>query len=319
VVIAIGGNALLPPGEDGTRAQQLRNAERLARALIPLARRKERILLIHGNGPQVGNLLLRMEESVTKVPPLPMDFCVAQSQGEMGYLLEQALRNRLRSARLQMPVASVLTQVEVDADDPAFAKPTKPIGPFLSRYRARLLRREGKAVVEDSGRGYRRVVASPRPRHVLGLETVRMLLDRDLLVIAGGGGGVPVVRTARRGHQGVEAVIDKDYTAGLMAVELGASLLAILTDVDQVFLRYGTPERKGLRKLSVNEARSYLEAGEFPPGSMGPKIETAVEFVESTGGEALITSAARLAAGLAGRAGTWLRPSNRLPFNGGAR
>jgi carbamate kinase len=315
----MGGNALLPPGQDGTRAEQLRNAGRLARALVPLLRKKERLLLVHGNGPQVGNLMLRMEESVTKVPPLPLDFCVAQSQGEMGYLLEQALLNCLRRDKLDRPVACVLTQVRVDPEDPAFEQPSKPIGPFLNRYRAGLLRREGKAVVEDSGRGYRRVVASPRPQEVLGLEAVRLLLDRGGVVIAGGGGGVPVVRSARGVLQGVEAVIDKDYTAGMMAREVGAGLLAFLTDVDHVYLKYGTKEQKGLRTISVNQARAYLEAGEFPPGSMGPKVETALEFVQSTGGQALITSAARLAAAMAGRAGTRFTPSNRLPFNGGSK
>ncbi len=315
----MGGNALLPPGQDGTQVQQLRNAERLARALMPLIRKQQPLLLVHGNGPQVGNLMLRMEESVTKVPPLPLDFCVAQSQGEMGYLLEQALVNRMRRDKLEMPVTCVLTQVRVDPDDAAFAQPTKPIGPFFNRYRAGLLRREGKAVVEDSGRGYRRVVASPRPQEVLGLEAVRLLLDRGGLVIAGGGGGVPVVRTARGGLQGVEAVIDKDYTAGMMARELGAGLLVILTDVDRVCLNYGTKEQKGLKTMSVNQARAYLEAGEFPPGSMGPKVATALEFVEATGGEALITSVPRLAAALAGRSGTRFTPSNRLPFNGGSK
>jgi carbamate kinase len=318
VVIAIGGNALLRPGEDGTRAEQVRNADRLAKALVPMVRRQDRVLLVHGNGPQVGNLLLRMEEAATKVPMLPLDFCVAQSQGEMGYLLEQALGNRLRKEGLEPRVACVLTQVRVDGDDPAFAQPTKPIGPFLSRYRAALLRREGKAVVEDSGRGYRRVVASPRPLEVLGMDTVRLLLDRGLLVIAGGGGGVPVVDTPRRGYQGMEAVIDKDYTAGMMAAELKAGLLAILTDVDRVYLGYGTAGQKGLKTLSVNQARQYLKAGEFPAGSMGPKVQTALEFVESTGGEVLITSAPRLGAALAGRSGTRVTPSQRLPFNGDA-
>jgi carbamate kinase len=240
---------------------------------------------------------------------------VAQSQGEMGYLLEQALVNHIRREKLEMPVACVLTQVLVDPDDPAFEQPTKPIGPFFNRYRASLLRREGKAVVEDSGRGYRRVVASPRPQQVLGLEAVRLLLDRGGLVIAGGGGGVPVVANAR-GQQGVEAVIDKDYTAGMMARELGAGLLAILTDVDQVCLDYGTAQQKELRTMSANQARAYLDEGQFPPGSMGPKVETALEFVESTGGEVLITSIPRLAAAMAGRSGTRLTPSNRLPFNG---
>ncbi len=314
IVVAAGGNALLRPGEEGTPSEQFRNADRLARSLIPTIRKGHQLLLVHGNGPQVGNLLLRMEESATKVRPLPLDFCVAESQGEIGYVLEQALTNRLRRSQLEPSVACVLTRVVVDAEDPAFDKPTKPIGPFLTRYRAGLLRREGKHVVEDSGRGYRRVVASPRPIKVRGVETVRTLLAKGLVVIAGGGGGIPVIETERRGDRGVDAVVDKDYTAGLLAREIGAHTLVILTDVDQVYLGYNTAAQKGLSHLSPNEARGYLEAGEFPPGSMGPKVTTAVEFVEETRGEALITSARALAAALRGSAGTWVRGAPRLPF-----
>jgi len=317
VVVAFGGNALIRYGEDGTLREQQRNAARLARALVPLLRRWQ-VVLVHGNGPQVGNLLLRVEESITKVPPVTLDMCVAQSQGEIGALLEIALLNRLRVVKLQKAVVTLLTHARVDADDPAFGLATKPIGPFLSRYRAGLMRRERKgAVVEDSGRGFRQVVASPRPVEILELEAIRRLLADGIVVIAGGGGGIPVVQGARGQLSGVEAVIDKDYSAGLLARDLGAERLAILTDVDQVYLYYGRKHQRPLPRLTVSDARRFLAAGHFPPGSMGPKVETAAAFVERTGGEALITKPDLLHAALRGRAGTRVvldpaeRPSRR--------
>ena len=304
-VVAFGGNALLRQGEDGTLAEQARNAQRLARSLAPLVRRRWDLVLVHGNGPQVGNLLIRMEEASTKVPPLPLDCCVAQSQGEIGYLLEIALTNRLRSAGLDRRVTTLLTRVTVDAEDPAFREPAKPIGPFLSRYRANLVRREKRAtVVEDAGRGYRQVVASPRPQEVSGLAAVRRLLEEGYVVIAGGGGGIPVVTGKRGAYEGVEAVIDKDYTAGLIARELRADVLAVLTDVDGVYLNFGRRNQRFLERLAVADARRYLSGSQFPAGSMGPKVEAAVDFVERTGGEALITRPEGLLAALAGRAGT---------------
>jgi carbamate kinase len=304
VVVAFGGNALIRHGEDGTLREQQRNAARLARSLVPLLRRWQ-VVLVHGNGPQVGNLLLRVEESITKVPPVTLDLCVAQSQGEIGALLEIALRNRLRAVNLEKPVVTLLTHARVDADDPAFGLATKPIGPFLSRYRAGLMRRERKgAVVEDAGRGFRQVVASPRPVEILELEAIRRLLADGNVVIAAGGGGIPVVEAGRRQLGGVEAVIDKDYTAGLLARDLGAERLAILTDVDQVYLHYGRKHQRPLPRLTVGDARRFLAGGHFPPGSMGPKVETAASFVERSGGEALITRPDLLHAALRGRAGT---------------
>jgi carbamate kinase len=304
-VVAFGGNALLRQGEDGTQAEQARNAQRLARSLVPLIRRRWDVVLVHGNGPQVGNLLIRMEEASTKVPPLPLDCCVAQSQGEIGYMLEIALTNRLRAAGLDRPVITLMTRVMVDAEDPGFQEPAKPIGPFLSRYRANLVRREKKAtVVEDAGRGYRQVVASPRPMEVSGLPAVRRLLEEGFVVIAGGGGGIPVVAGARGAYQGIEAVVDKDYTAGLIARELRADVLAILTDVDGVYLNFRRRNQRLLERLSISDARRHQNAGQFAAGSMGPKVEAAMDFVERTGGEALITRPDRLLAALSGRAGT---------------
>jgi carbamate kinase len=319
-VVAFGGNALIRLGEDGTQAEQERNARRLARSLVPLLRRRWDLVLVHGNGPQVGNLLIRMEEAITKVPPLSLDYCVAQSQGEIGYLLELALINRLRGAGLDRRVTTLLTRVVVDPSDRAFAAPTKPIGPFVSRYRAGLLRRERRtAVVEDAGRGWRQVVASPRPREVRGLGAVRRLLEEGYVVIAGGGGGIPVSPAARGDLVGVEAVVDKDFTAGLIARELRADLLAILTDVDHVFLNFGKRNQRAVDRMTVADARRYLAAGQFPAGSMGPKVETATEFVERTGGEAVICRTARLPAAARGKAGTRIVARRTRPPAGKGR
>lgn len=320
LVVAFGGNALIRHGEDGTQAEQQRNAARLARALVPLLRQRWQMLLVHGNGPQVGNLMLRIEESVTKVPPLSLDFCVAQSQGEIGYLLETSLVNRLRAARVARAVVSVLTHVRVETDDPAFGLPTKPIGPFLSRYRANLLRRERKqTVVEDSGRGFRQVVASPRPVEVLEIDPIRRLLADGFVVIAGGGGGIPVAEFGRGELRGIEAVVDKDYTAGLLARDLEAERLAILTDVDQVYLHYGRKHQRPVPRLTVTDARRFLASGQFPPGSMGPKVETAAAFVERTGGEAIITRPDLLHAALRGKAGTRVVSDPATPATGARR
>ncbi|MGD8377019.1 MAG: carbamate kinase [Acidobacteriota bacterium] len=319
VVVAFGGNALIRHGEDGSQAEQVRNAARLARSLVPLVRRRWDLVLVHGNGPQVGNLLIRMEEAVTKVPPLSLDYCVAQSQGEIGYFLEMALVNRFRSAGVDRRVTTLLTRVVVDPEDPAFGAPSKPIGPFLSRYRANHLRKEKRgAVVEDAGRGYRQVVPSPRPKEVRGLSAVRRLLEAGYVVITGGGGGIPVATGTRGDLQGLEAVIDKDFTAGMIARELRADALAILTDVDHVYLNYGRKNQRGITRLAVKDARRHLEAGQFPAGSMGPKVETAVEFVERTGGEAFICRPTRLRMALQGRAGTRIS-LRRAPVRQGGR
>ena len=267
------------------------------------------LLLVHGNGPQVGNILIQVEEAVNKVPPLSLDVCVAASEGSIAYMLELALLNAFRKARLRRPVAAFVTEVIVDPRDPGFRRPTKPIGPFYSRFRADFfIHRLGWNMIEDAGRGWRKVVPSPRPLEVVQLPVLRQAIEAGHLVIAAGGGGIPVYRTREGRLKGVEAVIDKDYTAALLASGVEADVLVILTGVDHVSLDFGTKEERPLRRMTASEARRHLEAGQFPEGSMGPKVRAGVEFVEQSGREVLITSAERLARAMEGRAGTRIVP-----------
>ena len=314
-LVAFGGNALLRPEDLGAVEEQRDRAEAAAGWLADLVAAGDDLIVVHGNGPQVGQVLIQMEEAATKIPPGTLDLAVAQTEGSMGYLLELALRNRLGPApgsrsgggpgALGGEVVTLLTLVLVDAADGAFERPAKPVGPFFSRYRAQALRREhGWEMVEDAGRGWRKVVPSPRPVAALGLPAMRELLARGAVVIAGGGGGIPVVRRADGSLAGVEAVIDKDRTAALLARELRADLLVILTDVPHVAKNFGKKNEEPLRRLSPPQARRLLARGQFPPGSMGPKVEAAMEFVEATGKRALITDVEHLRQALDGEAGT---------------
>lgn len=305
VVIAFGGNALMQPDDDGSLAAQYKRAEAAARVLHGIARRGYRILLVHGNGPQVGQELIRSEEASTKLPIVPLDACVASTQGTMGYQLELALYNQSHALR----VATVLTLVEVGRDDPGFGAPSKPIGPFFTAFRARELQRRQKwAMVEDAGRGWRKVVASPRPRTIVNVDAVEAAVSRMDVVIAGGGGGVPVVRDSRGRLHGVEAVIDKDRTAALLGQVLGAHMMVILTAVPHVSLDFGKPTERRADSLSVDEAERHLQEGQFPPGSMGPKVEAAIDFARATGHTAAIGNVDSIAQVLQGRAGTRVVP-----------
>ncbi|MFQ5877327.1 MAG: carbamate kinase [Acidobacteriota bacterium] len=323
-VVAFGGNALIRKGEEGTQWEQVENARRTARMLLPIVRHGFGLVLVHGNGPQVGNILIQVEEAVTKVPPLSLDICVAMSEGSIGHMLEMALLNEFRVRRMRREVVTLVTEVLVDQEDPGFRRPTKPIGPFYPGFRAEyLIHKQGWNMVEDAGRGWRKVVPSPRPLQVVQMDAIRRGVDSGAVVIAGGGGGVPVYRAGRGELRGVEAVIDKDYTAGLIATELRADLFIILTGVDHVCAEFGTPRQRPLRKIDVGEARAHQAEGQFPEGSMGPKIRAAVEFVEATGREVVITSAPRLADAMRGRSGTRIvaasGESRRLPRGRGAR
>jgi carbamate kinase len=310
-VVAFGGNALIRRGEEGTQTEQIENSDRLAKRLVLVLEEGYDLLLVHGNGPQVGNILIQVEEAVTKVPPLSLDVCVAQSEGSIGYLLGRSLANALSAKRIKREVVCFVTEVLVDRRDPGFRKPTKPIGPFYTKYRAEyLMKRMGWLMVEDSGRGYRKVVASPRPKKVLSLPAIRDGLKQGWVVIAGGGGGIPVYRNDEGRLKGVEAVVDKDHTAGLLACELKADLFVILTGVDQVYLNFGRPDQVRAERLSVSDARHHLREGQFPSGSMGPKIETAVAFAEKVGNEVLITSVDRMREALAGKSGTRVVPDS---------
>jgi len=310
-VVAFGGNALIRKGQEGTQWEQIENAQDTARSLIPILRDGYGLVLVHGNGPQVGNVLIQVEEAVTKVPPLSLDVCVAMSEGSIGYMLEVAVKNELRKRRMRPAgVVTLVTEVIVDQSDPGFRRPTKPIGPFYPRFRAEdLMHKQGWSMVEDAGRGWRKVVPSPRPLEIVQSVAIRRAVLDGSIVIAGGGGGVPVYRTKEGDLKGVEAVIDKDYTASLIASDLGADLFVILTGVDQVSVRFGKPDQKGIRVMTADEARAHQAAGEFPEGSMGPKIRSAVEFVEATGREVLITSSERFLEAVRGRAGTRIVPA----------
>ncbi len=305
IVLAFGGNALIAKGQEGNQWEQIKNAEQMARMIVPLVSDGHRIVIVHGNGPQVGNILIQVEEAVTKIPPQSLDVCVAASEGSIGYMLQMALRNAFRRARVKSSVVTLVTEVVVDPEDPGFRRPSKPIGPFYTRYRADyLIHKLGWNMVEDAGRGWRKVVPSPRPVEVVPLKAIRDAVEAEHVVIAGGGGGIPVYRTKQGDLRGVEAVIDKDYTASLIAAALEADMLVILTGVDHVSINYGRPGQRALRRIDVAEARAHDRDGQFPAGSMGPKIRAAIEFVEHTGREVVITSAERLGAAIAGRAGT---------------
>ncbi|HEY2940763.1 MAG TPA: carbamate kinase [Gaiellaceae bacterium] len=298
-VVALGGNSLMRPGERGTAAEQRANLREAFAALRPLLADPE-LVITHGNGPQVGNELLRHERAADEAPPLPLYLAVAQTQAEIGALIESELE-----PVAGRPVACLLTHVRVAEDDPAFAEPTKPVGPFYDEARARELERErGWVVVHDAGRGWRRVVPSPAPLEVIELGSVRALLESGAIVVACGGGGIPV---ARRGAHlaGVDAVIDKDRASALLARQLSADRLVILTDVSAVYRNFGTAGQEELRELGVDDADALLP--ELAAGSIGPKVEASVDYVRATGHEALITSAAALDEALEGRAGTRIR------------
>ena len=303
-LIAIGGNSLIRAGEKGTIDEQLANTRRTARAVVGLIQDGFSLVLTHGNGPQVGAALLRSERASDQVYGQSLDVCDATTQGEIGYLLQQSLYNELQAARLQVPVATVLTQAVVSADDPAMHHPTKPIGPFYSRgdaeERARLL---GWQVVEDAARGYRRVVPSPEPTEVVEEQVIRTLLAHGVLVIAAGGGGIPVVRTPE-GLRGVEAVIDKDRVSALLATRLGVDCFIISTDADRVYVDYRKPTQRPLARVTASELQAHYAAGQFPPGNMGPKIESALRFLKNGGKEVIVTSYEHLRAAAHGEAGT---------------
>jgi carbamate kinase len=304
VVVALGGNALVQPGEQATVATQYLNASAAMRAVVPLVRDGHRVVITHGNGFQVGHILIRVEEALGKAYRLPLEVCVAESQGELGYLLEQALHNALAQEGLEHPVVGILTQVVVDEKDPAFAHPTKPVGPAFDAEAAEKLRRAGMDVVEQPGRGWRKVVASPRPMEIANVEPIGWLLERGAVVIAAGGGGIPVTRSADGRLHGVPAVIDKDLASAVLARAIGARTLLILTGEPVVYRDYGKPSQQPLRSLTPVLARELADQGQFPKGSMGPKVEAAVEFVEGGGERAIITSVPRLQMALEGKDGT---------------
>ena len=307
-LIAFGGNAILPNNQRGLQIEQMKNAQKAARLMIHVVKKGYDLIIVHGNGPQVGNLLIQMEEAVTKIPPFSLEVCDAMTEGSMGFMLEKGLINELRRQSVDKEVATLVTQVVVDREDQAFENPTKPIGPFYTKYRAQMLTRQKKwTMIEDAGRGYRKVVPSPKPIDIVPKRVIRDLLRSGKIVITAGGGGIPVIINGNGVFQGVEAVIDKDYAASLIASEVKVDLFIILTNVKRVYLNFGKPDQSPLPVISVDQARAYLEEGQFPLGSMGPKIQAAIDFIQNGGKEVLITSANTLKAALINRSGTKIK------------
>jgi carbamate kinase len=303
-VIAFGGNALAPKGDE-TEAQMADEAARFAAAISPMVQ-SHRVLLVFGNGPQVGRLVLQSEAAAPVVPPWSLAACGAASQGVINYLLEWALRAEMARAGLATPIVSLFTLVEIDPTDPAFGDPAKPIGPFHDESTAKRLMSERGFAMKQNGGGWRRVTASPKPLRVLGGQALQALVDSGALVIAGGGGGVPVARERDGSLRGVEAVIDKDLTAGLLARQVGADRLVILTNVDHVERGFGSRTAVRIARVTAREGMELLSSGALPTGSMGPKMEAAIEFVAGSRRRAVITSVRALGAALREEAGTWV-------------
>lgn len=307
LVIALGGNALVRQGDQGTAAEQTARSLEAMQAIVQALTPDLQVVLTHGNGPTVGNILIRQQLARRTVPPMPLDICGAESQGNIGYLLERALRQTLRQHNINRSVATLLSLVEVDPHDPAFLHPTKPIGPVLSSTEADELVRTAP-VVRDSDRGFRRVVASPAPQHILTTAAIEALLTTGAIVITLGGGGVPVTFSNTHQLLGLEAVIDKDLSSSLLAHEIGASTLIILTDINCVYLNFLDTQRQPVPTLTTAEAEKHLRNGEFLPGSMAPKIEAALTFLHAGGHRVLIGLPEELPQLLQGHAGTEIVP-----------
>jgi carbamate kinase len=313
IVVALGGNAIKQADEKGTAEEQFRNVSKTCKSVAEIAKRGYRVVLTHGNGPQAGNLLIQQEETKKLVPAQPLDVVGGMTQGQIGYMLQQALSRYLREAGLDVPVVTVLTQVLVDENDPAFKNPSKPIGPFYSKREADTLEKEKhyaiKKVIPKGRKAYRRVVPSPDPKVIVEKEAIEKLHKEGVIVIASGGGGIPVIRGEDSHLEGVEAVIDKDLAGEKLAEVVGADVFLVLTDIEKVKLYYGTTDEKDLDQMTVSQAKRYLEEGHFLQGSMKPKILACLRFLESGGEKAIITSLDKALDALDGKAGTLIVPS----------
>ena len=305
LVIAIGGNAILKEGQRGTPEEQYENVRSCVGPIVDLYYQGYRIVLVHGNGPQVGNILLQAESAAETVAPQTIDLCGAQTQGQIGYMIQRAVHNAFLEKNVPGKITSVVTQVVVDPADPAFQEPTKPIGPFYTQERARQLQKEHPEAVfkEDAGRGWRRVVASPKPLRIIEKGSVNALLEQGHIVVTGGGGGIPIAVEGNE-YTGVEAVVDKDLVSAIIARDVQAYQLVILTGVDQVFVDFGKPTQRPIPRMSAAQARAYMEEGQFPAGSMKPKIEAALGYLDQGGSQVLITSIEKLQEALEGKSGT---------------
>ncbi|MEK6599142.1 MAG: carbamate kinase [Deltaproteobacteria bacterium] len=304
-IVSIGGNTLIRKGEKGAIEEQFEHTERCMTYIARLAAQGFRIAITHGNGPIVGNIVIRNEAAKDIIPAMPLYICNADSGGGIGFMIQQTLYNQLKQLNIKRSVAAVITQVVIDKNDTAFSHPTKPIGPFYTKEEAVKNQKEkGWTIVEDSNRGYRRVVPSPKPLKVVEADVIKKLVLDGIIVIAAGGGGVPVAESPDGSLKGMDAVIDKDLATAMLAKEIKAETFIDLTSIDKVYINFGKPSQTGLDKLTLSEARKYLDAGEFAPGSMGTKIEAAIEFLEAGGKEVIITIPELLEDALEGKAGT---------------
>jgi carbamate kinase len=309
VLIAVGGNSLIRAGERGTLDEQMANARATAKSIVNMIKLGWQVVITHGNGPQVGAALLRSERAAREVYTHSLDMCVATTQSEIGYILQKALLHELSMLKLKNPVITIPTMVIVDKNDPAFQNPTKPIGPFYSKNVAEEKRLSlGWDIVEDAERGYRRVVASPEPVEILESDVIKKNMDMGIIVIALGGGGIPVFKGDDSNIIGSEAVIDKDRSSALLAAGLGVDLFFISTDTDMVYLNYKKPGQKGIKKATADEMEKYDEEGHFPPGSMGPKVESVIKFLRNGGKKSIITSYELLIDAIEEKTGTHIVP-----------
>ncbi|MGH8775629.1 MAG: carbamate kinase [Jiangellaceae bacterium] len=308
VLIALGGNAMTAPDGRARPEDQIAAIATAARRIAEVVAAGHEVVVTHGNGPQVGNLLVKNEIAASVVPPVPLDWCGAQTQGTVGFVLLNALQRSLAELGAERPVGAVVSRTLVDADDPAFAHPTKPIGRYLPADEARVMIEHGQSWEDRGEQGWRRVVASPQPREILDADPIRALLAAGFVVVGSGGGGVPVVRAGDGGLLGVEAVIDKDLAAALLGRALDADVLVIATDVEHVSLGFGTPQQRALSNVTVRELRRHAQQGQFGSGSMGPKVEAACRFVEAGGRRTVITSLDQIESAVVGASGTVVEP-----------
>lgn len=310
VVIALGGNAIQQQGQTGTYEEQRDSVELTCIQVVKLIKAGKKVIITHGNGPQVGNILKQQELAKKDVPPMVLDVCGAFSQGFIGYMLQQAMRNILLKEGIPYEVATLVTQVRVSPQDPAFVTPTKPIGTFKDyEYAKKAMEEKGETWVEDSGRGWRRVVPSPEPIEIVERNIIKGIVEKGTILIASGGGGIPVVRNEKGMLEGIEAVIDKDLAGERLAADLDADLFIILTDVSRVSLHYNTPQQTDLARITVDEAEKYFSQGHFKPGSMGPKVMAGIRFAKSMKKPAIITSLKDVGQAVQGEAGTWIVPN----------
>ena len=306
IVVALGGNAISHQFEEGNIHQQFANTRQSLKGVVELIKQGYRVLITHGNGPQVGNALIRVEESRHLVPVMPLGVIVADTEGGMGYMVEQCLQNKLKDRNISKEIVTMITQILVDPKDPSIQNPSKFVGPIYSEDKVESMsQRPGWILKEDVGRGWRRVVPSPQPVEIVGKNIINLLLDNDIIVIAAGGGGIPVYIEEKKGwFEGIDAVIDKDLASAVIARDIKAHQLMILTAVEKVAINYGKPNQEFLDRLTISDAIKFMQEGHFPPGSMGPKIQAAINFLQTGGSQVIITSVEKSKDAVLGKAGT---------------